>query len=202
MFSLLRSLLREKGKGVIGRQSKACYRPSLEALEDRTVPALLSPELAAALNIPLPAMASQSLSVSPATSPATGAFVFGIAHATSSDKNPYVLLGIRSTNAAALQAFVNSRPFQQNLPHLGPFTFTNSIGDTYQIITHEDFVVRIPVGLTQAEAQQLGLIPGANFFASLGVSVSPSSSHAYALPADIVQALNKDKSSPVPFQGA
>ena len=197
MFSLLRSLLREKGKGVIGRQRKACYRPSLEALEDRTVPALLSPDLAAALNIPLPAMASQSLSVSPATSPATGAFVFGIAHHTSSDKNPYVLLGIRSTNEAALQAFVDSRPEHANHPHLGPFTFTNSIGDTYQIITHEDFVVRIPTGLTQAEAQMLGLIPDANFFASSGVSVSPSSSHAFA--SDIVQALNK--SSPVPFQG-
>jgi len=201
MFSLLRSLLREKGKVVIGRQSKACYRPSLEALEDRTVPALLSPDLAAALHISLPTMSlSQSLAVGAAGSAGTSAsaFVFGIAHHTSSDKNPYVLLGIRSTNEAALQAFVDSRPEHANHPHLGPFTFTNSIGDTYQITTHEDFVVRIPAGLTQAEAQQLGLIPGANFFASLGVSVSPSSSHAFA--SDIVQALNK--SSPVPFQGA
>ena len=204
MFSLLRSLLREKGKVIIGRQSKASYRPSLEALEDRTVPALLSPDLAAALHISLPAMSlssfSQGLAVGAAGSAGTSAsaFVFGIAHHTSSDKNPYVLLGIRSTNAAALQAFVDSRPEHANHPHLGPFTFTNSIGDTYQIITHEDFVVRIPAGLTQAEAQMLGLIPDANFFASSGVSVSPSSSHAFA--SDIVQALNK--SSPVPFQGA
>src|SRR5437764_8038718 len=100
MFSLLRSLLREKGKVIIGRQSKASYRPSLEALEDRTVPALLSPDLAAALHISLPAMASQSLAVGAAGSAGTSAsaFVFGIAHHTSSDKNPYVLLGIRSTN--------------------------------------------------------------------------------------------------------
>jgi hypothetical protein len=204
MFSVLRSLLREKDKGVIGRPSKASYRPSLEALEDRTVPALLSSELAAVLHIPLPAMASQSLVVSPAMAPATsaGAFVFGIAHHTSSDKNPYVLLGIRSTNEAALQAFVNSRPDHTHHPHLGPFTFTNSIGDTYQIFTHEDFVVRIPAGLTQAEATRLGLIPTASFFTSLGVSVSPSSSHAFAAFApDIVQALNKNQSSPVPFQG-
>jgi hypothetical protein len=205
MFFVLRSLLREKAKGVTGRQSKVSYRPSLEALEDRTVPALLAPELAAALHISLPAMSiSQGFVTSPATpgTPAS-AFVFGIAHHTSSDKNPYVLLGIRSTNEAALQAFVDSRPEHAHHPHLGPFTFTNSIGDTYQIFTHEDFVVRIPAQLTQAQAQKLGLVPDASFFSSLGVSVSPSSSHALAgMSPDIVQALNKNNSAPVPFQGA
>jgi hypothetical protein len=214
MFSVLRSLLSGKDKGIVHRRSKACkpYRPSLEPLEDRTVPALLSPELAAALHLSLPAVARLgSLSAAHGGSTAN-AFVFGIAHHTSSDKNPYVLLGIRSTNQAALQAFVDSRPEHAHHPHLGPFTFTNSIGDTYQIITHEDFVVRIPAGVTQAEAQRLGLIPGANFFTSLGVSISPSSSHASSsqtlapdiqgLSPDIVQALNKNNSSPVPFQGA
>jgi hypothetical protein len=205
MFSVLRSFV--SGKRTVRRQAiprpRHSYWPALEALEDRTVPALLAPDLAAALHISLPAMSlSQGLAVGAAGSAGTSAsaFVFGIAHHTSSDKNPYVLLGIRSTNEAALQAFVDSRPEHANHPHLGPFTFTNSIGDTYQIITHEDFVVRIPAGLTQAEAQQLGLVPGANFFTSLGVSVSPSSSHAFAaINPDIVQALNKDKSSPVLF---
>ena len=181
MLSILRSLLGGKSKQIVRRQGKAPkphYRPVLEQLEDRMAPALLASELAAALHRPLPALAVGGI-VSPAhgTPGLANDFVYGIAHHTSSDKNPYVLLGIRSTNLAALQAFVNSRPEHAHHPHLGPFTFKNSIGDTYQIITHTDFVVRIPAGVTQAQAQMMGLIPGASFFAALGVSVSPSSQH-------------------------
>jgi len=181
MLSILRSLLSGKSKQIVRRQGKApkpSYRPVLERLEDRMAPALLASELAAALHRPLPALAVGGI-ISPAhgTPGLANDFVYGIAHHTSSDKNPYVLLGIRSTNLAALQAFVNSRPEHAHHPHLGPFTFKNSLGDTYQIITHTDFVVRIPAGVTQAQAKTLGLIPDASFFAALGVSVSPSSLH-------------------------
>ena len=190
MLSLLRSLFSEHGKPRVRPQRKpaqAHYRPVLERLEDRTVPAILAGELSAILVNPPGTVGGVGGSIGGGGGGAVGGVgggggvntqvTFGICHHTSSDKNPYVLLGIRSTNQAALQAFVDSRPLHKHHPHLGPFTFTNSIGDTYQITTHTDFVVRIPAGVTQAQAHKMGLCPDASFFAALGVSVSPSSLH-------------------------
>jgi hypothetical protein len=106
--TLLRRLL---VKPLFARSRKrAGYRPRLEGLEDRTVPALILSQVNAVLATPTitastPLIGSTSSAigaVSGEVGSEVGQTLLHVCHRTCSDKNPFVLLGIRHDNPAVM----------------------------------------------------------------------------------------------------